>query len=279
VGDGAEVRRNIPVASFPASVYSVFMTKLSAKEIREVARSIVAKSEGIRRSALMNEICQENQEISKKAVENAIWDLDKSFPDEIAKPSRGLFAPSGSSENESFDVGETEQVTPAGVKIKESDFYLPFAEWLRDELDEVGAAIPLGRAFLRGRFGTPDVVGTYRPRSTDIVQFPAEIVSAEIKIDPYAPVVAFGQAVAYRLFSTKTYIVMPATLTLKDKARLEALCMLFGLGLVYFNLDKKDPKFTIRMQAQRFSPDMFYVNEVAERLKNYSLELFHELFG
>jgi hypothetical protein len=123
------------------------------------------------------------------------------------------------------------------------------------------------------------VIGTYRSRASDLIQFPVEIVSAEIKIDPQAPVVAFGQAVAYRLFSTKTYIAMPTTLTTEDKERLEALCMLFGLGLVYFDLNKEVPKFTIRMQAQRFSPDMFYVNEVAERLKNNSIELFHELFG
>jgi hypothetical protein len=255
------------------------MTKLSVKEIRDLARSIVVKSGGIHRSAMLTEICQQNPEISKKTAESAIWDLDKSFPNEIAKTRRGFFAPYGSSENEPIDIGKTEQVTPAGVKIKEADFYRPFAEWLRVDLDEVGAAIPLGKNVLKGKFGTPDVIGTYRSRASDLIQFPVEIVSAEIKIDPQAPVVAFGQAVAYRLFSTKTYIAMPTTLTTEDKERLEALCMLFGLGLVYFDLNKEVPKFTIRMQAQRFSPDMFYVNEVAERLKNNSIELFHELFG
>jgi len=253
------------------------MTKLSVKEIRDLARSIVLKSGGIQRSAILNEICKQNLEISKKAVESAIWDIDKSFPDEIAKTNRGFFAPLGSSESEPIGVGKTEQVTPAGLKIKESDFYHPFAEWLRVDLDEVGAAIPLGGAVLKGKFGTPDVIGTYRSRASDLIQFPVEIVSAEIKIDTQAPVVAFGQAVAYRLFSTKTYIAMPSKT--EDKERLEALCMLFGLGLVYFELNKDLPNFKIRMQAQRFSPDMFYVNEVAERLKACRIEDFHELFG
>jgi hypothetical protein len=111
------------------------------------------------------------------------------------------------------------------------------------------------------------------------LNFPIEIVSAEIKIDPLFPVVAFGQAVAYRLFSTKTYIAMPTTLTEEDKSRLESLCMLFGVGLVLFDLNKDAPQFSIRVRAQRFSPDMFYVNEFADRLKHHDADVFEELFG
>ena len=33
------------------------------------------------------------------------------------------------------------------------------------------------------------------------------------------------------------------------------------------------------MRAQRFSPDMFYVNEFAEQLKLHDAEAFQELFG
>lgn len=115
--------------------------------------------------------------------------------------------------------------------------------------------------------------------ASNLIKFPLEIVSAEIKIDPQAPVVAFGQSVAYRLFSTKTYIAMPRTLTEEDQSRLESLCMLFGVGLVLFDLNKEVPRFEIRMRAQRFSPDMFYVNEFADRLKHYDAEIFEQLFG
>jgi hypothetical protein len=73
--------------------------------------------------------------------------------------------------------------------------------------------------------GTPDVIGTYKPLASNLIKFPIEIVSAEIKIDPQAPVVAFGQSVAYRLFSTKTYIAMPNTLAEQDQDRLESLCI------------------------------------------------------
>jgi hypothetical protein len=33
------------------------------------------------------------------------------------------------------------------------------------------------------------------------------------------------------------------------------------------------------MRAQRFSPDMFYVNEFAERLKQYKPQVFKKLFS
>lgn len=54
---------------------------------------------------------------------------------------------------------------------------------------------------------------------------------------------------------------------MEDQSRLESLCMLFGIGLVLFELNKDSPRFAIRVRAQRFSPDMFYANEFADRLK------------
>lgn len=54
---------------------------------------------------------------------------------------------------------------------------------------------------------------------------------------------------------------------------------LFGVGLVLFSLNKDDPKFEIRMRAQRVSPDMFYVNEFADRLKSHDPDKFQKLFG
>jgi len=89
----------------------------------------------------------------------------------------------------------------------------------------------LGGGGLKSKWGTPDVVGFYKPLASNPIKFSLEIVSAEIKIDPQAPVAAFGHMVAYRLFSTKTYIAMPTTLTEEDQSRLESLCMLFGAGL------------------------------------------------
>jgi hypothetical protein len=175
-------------------------------------------------------------------------------------------------------IGSTEQVDSIGAKVHELDFYEPFAEWLKNDLDEVTEVASLGGSGLKTKWGTPDVIGVYKPLASNLIKFPLEVVSAEIKIDPQAPVVAFGQAVAYRLFSAKTYIAMPTSLTEEDLGRLEALCMLFGVGLVLFDLDIKDPNFLIRVRAQRYSPDMFYVNEFADRLRLYDAEVFEKLF-
>jgi hypothetical protein len=227
----------------------------------------------------MEEIHQRAPETPKNTISGSIWNLETIFPNEINKPSRGLYAPTGDSANEAVVVGSPELVAPTGSTIRESDFYAPFAEWLKNDLGEVNEVMPLGGAGLKSKWGTPDVVGTYKPLARNLVKFPIEIVVAEIKIDPQAPVVAFGQAVAYRLFATKAYIVMPTSLSEKDKGRLEALCMLFGAGLVLFDLNKDAPGFSIRMRAQRFSPDMFYVNEFAETLKNHNAEAFEKLFS
>lgn len=256
------------------------MAKLTVQQIKSLARSIIAENPGgIRYSALVDKILQQNPETPKNTVHGSVWNLDALFPNEISKPSRGLFTPTAKSGNEAPTVESTEEIAETGVKVRESDFYEPFAEWLKNDLDEVTEVASLGGAGLKSKWGTPDVVGIYKPLASNLIKFPIEIVSAEIKIDPQAPVVAFGQAVAYRLFSTKTYIGMPTTLTEEDQSRLESLCMLFGVGLVLFDLNKDDPQFSIRVRAQRFSPDMFYVNEFADRLKHFDAEIFEELFG
>ena len=175
-------------------------------------------------------------------------------------------------------VGSTEQVSTSGKKVQEADFYELFAAWLKNDLDEVTEVASPGGAGLRTKWGTPDVIGVYKPLASNLIKFPLEVLSGELKIDPQAPVVAFGQAVAYRLFSAKTYIAMPSSLTEEDQSRLEALCMLFGVGLALFDVDLERPNFSIRVRAQRFSPDMFYVNEFADRLRYHDPDIFEQLF-
>ena len=150
----------------------------------------------------------------------------------------------------------------------EKDFYSPFAEYLEygDEdddsrhLDECTKAIPLGGNAFGGKWGTPDVIGVLRPMDGDDVQFPHEIVSAEIKTDDSGIITAFGQACAYRLFSHKVYLVIPKP---KDTGRIESLCHIYGIGLVYFDPAQAPHLsiFSLQQLAQRHSPDMLYVNE------------------
>ncbi|MFP3158657.1 MAG: hypothetical protein RXR65_02645 [Hydrogenobaculum sp.] len=88
-----------------------------------------------------------------------------------------------------------------------------------------------------------------------------EIVSAEIKTDTNNLVTAFGQACAYKLFSHKVYLVIPKKAE-KDVARIESLCLRFGIGLILFDRENpENPKFEIRTRAIKQEPDYFYVNE------------------
>jgi len=250
------------------------MAKLTQKQIKQSALAIIAERPGgIHFSELVKSILTQNPETTPKAIPAAIYDLQRKFPELVAKHSRGVYVPVGIT-----TAGEPEGGTVVEETVRESDFYEPFAEWLKKDLDEVTDSAALGGAAMRERWGTPDVVGVYKPLASDLIKFPLEIVSAEIKINPQQPVVAFGQAVAYRLFSTKTYIAMPRTMAEEDLTRLEALCMLFGVGLVLFDLNPADPKFSIRVRAQRFSPDMFYVNVFAKRIMEMDAEQFEKLF-
>jgi hypothetical protein len=180
---------------------------------------------------------------------------------------------------------ESQQTKSASDKaaspLNEVFFYEPFAQWLSGPGDRTTAAIALGYAGLKAMWGTPDVVGVYRPTASDLVKFPVEIVSAEIKTDANQSIVAFGQAISYRLFSHKTIIAMPSEIKNKeeDHSRLESLCQLFGVGYVLFDKSNlEDPNFTVAVPPRRFDPDMFYVNVFARQLHDRNRSHFNVLF-
>jgi hypothetical protein len=142
-----------------------------------------------------------------------------------------------------------------------------------NELEECTKAIPVGGSSFKDKWGTPDVIGVREPRKSDIIRLPTEIVSAEIKIDTNGLITAFGQACAYRLFSHKSYIVVPVDSPEDDLARLDTLARIFGIGLILFNTkDPADPDYEIRVRASKHEPDMFYVNKYMKLIED-------DLFG
>jgi hypothetical protein len=65
----------------------------------------------------------------------------------------------------------------------------------------------------------------------------------------------------YKLFSHRSYLVVPNRSSADDLGRLEALCPRVGVGLVLFNADdKSNPDFSIRVRAARSDPEGFYIN-------------------
>jgi len=132
---------------------------------------------------------------------------------------------------------------------------------LVNEVEECTKAIALGGKKFRDKWETLDVIGKRESKRSDIIQAPVEIVSAEVKPDVNELVTAFGQACAYCLFSHKVYLVVSNKVPDDEIARLDALCQVFGLGLVLFDLENpKDPQFDIRSRPRYQQPDLFYAN-------------------
>lgn len=234
------------------------------EKIRSKAIGMLKSSpDGIRYSELVRKIHDTLPEIRVGAIRGNVFNLHTRIPNEVYKPARGLFR------HCRFRNGPI----PPPEGTKEEDFYKPFADWLVSEIEECTKAIPLGGAKFKDKWGTPDVIGKRAPRSSDIVKPPTEIVSAEIKADTKDLITAFGQACSYKLFSHKSYIVVPKSSSQDDTSKLDALCLIFGIGLILFdNSNVDEPEFEIRVRPIRHEPDMFYVNKYMKLIEK-------ELFG
>ncbi len=267
------------------------MAKLNRQQIQARAIELLEEANGgMRWSAILKAVEATTPETPHNSVHGAVHALLNSRPDEIVKVARGTYQLAKYYESEasvtiaSESFAESQPVKVEGPKhttvtLLESDFYDSFAAWLIDGAEEANEAEALGGSILKGKWGTPDVIGVLKPRADDILKFQPQIVSAEIKIDPNQPVIAFGQAIAYRLFSHKSYIVMPESLSEDDLGRLKALCSIHGVGLVTFKLDKEAPDYVIVVPAQQASPDMFYANQMVRRLRDSAPKIFHKFFS
>lgn len=222
---------------------------------------------GIRYTSLVEKISTALPDIPKNTIHGTIWNLEVQLPEKVSKPARGLYLLT-----EYQDKTGQEPSPKPPTKVKEEDFYESFAEWLVNELEECTKAIAVGRNIFKDKWGTPDVIGIREPRKSDIVKFPTEIVSAEVKLDTAGLITAFGQACAYRVFSHKSYIVVPVTSGEEDIARLDTLARIFGIGLILFDASNpKSPDYEIRVRAAKQEPDMFYVNRSMKLIED---ELF-----
>lgn len=224
---------------------------------------------GIRYSDLMRQVQKALPQVPMNTITGNLWNLEVVAPDEVYKPARGLFR--HVKFRETALPGEPKP-TAARDRHKEETFYEPFADWLINELEECTRALPVGGNKFKDRWGTPDVIGVREPKKSDIIKFPTEIVSAEVKLDSAGLITAFGQACAYRLFSHKSYLVVPRDSQDDDLARLDALSRIFGIGLILFDArSPKNPSFEIRARAIKHEPDMFYVNRCMKLIED---ELF-----
>lgn len=245
-----------------------------------------AHPKGIRWTDLLRKVIASAPETSPNSIQGGIHNLLTIRASEIAKVARGTYqlvkymAADDAIANAKETETETAPIvaeTPGNETLTEQDFYTSFAEWLVEN-DEATVADALGGSSLGGKWGTPDVIGVLKPRAQDIFKFDPQIVTAEIKAVPSQPVVAFGQAVAYRLFSHRSYIVVPNVTSSDDMSRLKSLCSIHGVGLVTFALNKEQPDYIVVVLPAIAVPDMFYVNNMLERLKSSEPDLLNRLF-
>jgi hypothetical protein len=225
---------------------------LTAKaKIAETAiKMLAAEPQGLNHSILIERLEAALPGIPVNTIRGAVVGLIDYKPNQLFKPAKGLFQHKMYGEN--VDSPSTGECIPAGTQTKEVDFYAGFADYLIEDLEECTKCIPLGGCLFKDKWGTPDVIGVRKARESDIIKFPTEIISAEIKTDAGNLITAFGQACSYRLFSHRSYLVVPKSAPAEDLARLESLCITCGLGLILF--DNQNP-LTLRTE-----PDMFYVN-------------------
>lgn len=240
------------------------------KVIAKAVELVTGSPAGKRYSELVREIASAFPEIPVNTIHGALHKFRTDLPDTVYLPTRGLYKAV-----RFRDAGdEAKELTKKirDAKVKEEDFYGAFGDWLVNELEECTKATALGGNRFRDKWGTPDVIGIREPRRSDIIKPPTEIIAAEIKLDPASLITAFGQACAYKLFAHKSYIVVPQSSSDEDIARLDALCRIFGIGLVLFDPENKEtPAFSIRARASREEPDMFYVNKYLKLVED---ELF-----
>jgi hypothetical protein len=261
--------------------------KLNRQQIHEQALLVLEDNpQGIRWADLLRAVEARAPDTPHNSVHGGIHNLLTTRTSDVIKVARGTYqlakyvdaddAFASAQEAEVVAVA-VESDTPGSGTLTEQDFYYSFAEWL-EENDEATVAAALGGSSLGGKWGTPDVIGVLKPRAQDIFKFEPQIVTAEIKAVPSQPVVAFGQAVAYRLFSHKSYIVVPNSTSSDDMSRLKSLCSIHGVGLVTFALNKDQPDYAVVVLPVNAAPDMFYVNSMLERLKATEPKLLNKLF-
>lgn len=243
------------------------VSRLSQRAIQQEAVEIIAGREhGIRFMELVREIHDRHPDTPFGSIPGALNPLGRTvLTDKVAKPERGLFMPAGD------DLREG-PVPP----FREREIYRPLADFLLGDAEDLTAAVPLDDARLGGKWGTPDVLGVYRPLSDDVLSWSPEILAVEVKNTVSDVVVAFGQAIAYQLFANKSYLALPSSISPVDRRELVARCKLHGLGLILFNAPDE---FTVVVPARRRAPDIESARQFVERLRARAEDEFRALFG
>ena len=247
---------------------------MSKKEdIRKKAFEILARPEfksGIRFSALVKKVVVETGE-NENTCNGSLYNLPKELPEKISRPHRGLFI---LKENEKLlkDVEQNFEQKPSS-KVKEDDIYQPAKEYLLSR-EECTHAVVIGGNIFGKKWGTPDILGAIRADSDSVYKPPLEIIAVEIKDEGYSPVEALGQAMAYKLFAHRTWLILPDG---SDLDRIEGIAISANIGLISFSKEKDGFEFVTLNRPAAGHPDFAEVNNILDELKEKDKKKYNEL--
>ena len=235
------------------------------EEIGDEAVATLAKAgnkDGATRAKMMAEL-KKKFDNPEATISMVLWQLPKDRADKVLHPEK----------NKYIHTNWIEAKTPKKERPRDETLvYNPFAEYLMDTdvgLGECTSASRVGGSPIKVKWTNPDVVGVRLFQTADGIRV-QELISGEIKDSLKLPdlVTGFGQACAYKLFSHRSYLVIPAEIDSEDFHRLDTLCGKFKVGLVLFNTsDSEKFSWEIRHRAELDEPDPVYYNEMQQNFR------------
>jgi hypothetical protein len=232
------------------------------EQIRQQAvAELKAHPDGLRYSELFRKLRESPASFNAGTISTAIWNLDIELPKNVWKPFKGFYRHTIYREPISTDKTLLAGNSP-GAKGEDTQFFEPFADWLKNEIEDVTQAIPLGGDIFGDRWGTPAVIGKRESRRSDVIKAPTEIVAAEITTNLQQLTTVYGQACAHRLFCHRSYLVVPRVhINSSELVRLDVLCEFSGIGLVTFDHENPGhPSFAMVVRAKTHQPELIYTN-------------------
>lgn len=202
------------------------MAKLSQQQIASAARSLLQRSpDAVRYTEIVKTVHEATPDTPINSVHGGIGTFLRPSP-QVVKVARGLYAWNKQSPTKMTRRNKRPPrvARPRSSKVKpvQARFVRRTSMLLRRRAEGSTWGSQrndvLGGNALGGKWETPDVFGVLKAKKTDLVKFDPEIVAAEIKVSTAQTVVAFGQAIAYKLFSHKSYIAVPITTHVSRKS-------------------------------------------------------------
>ena len=248
------------------------MTK-EQEVIVKAAEILKGKPGGLKAKDLKIELQKCLPSVKHNTIEGYVWKLDKISNGQISKLRRGFFVlkeyQSETNETVGLDSKDIEfhEDRDSISHLPEEPFYPKFAEYLK-KIHECNKAVPSGSNRQGKKWENPDVMGWYSELTFASQQL--VLVSGELKTSSRWDdiVTGFGQAASYLLFSHKSYLAIPRQTNQDDKRKIEALCVILGVGLLFFdNNNVDDPKFEVGNRPIRREPDIYFLTKRASEFK------------